>query len=62
MTFLESVTKTMEITNESKDNKNEEMMNASFVYENGEVVDLNNSVIDKDTPIYQVLESGELAK
>lgn len=62
MTFLESVTKTMEITNESKDNKNEEMMNASFVYENGEVIDLNNSVIDKDTPIYQVLESGELAK
>ena len=62
MTFLESVTKTMEITNESKDNKNEEMMNASFVYENGEIVDLNNSVIDKDTPIYQVLESGELAK
>lgn len=62
MTFLESVTKTMEITNEKKDNKNEEMMNASFVYENGEVIDLNNSVIDKDTPIYQVLESDELAK
>ena len=52
----------MEITNEKKDNKNEEMMNASFVYENGEVIDLNNSVIDKDTPIYQVLESDELAK
>ena len=62
MTFLESVTKTVEITNESEDNKNEKMMIGSFVYENGEVIDLNNSVIDKDTPIYQVLESGELAK
>ena len=62
MTFLESVTKTIEITNESEDNKNEKMMIGSFVYENGEVIDLNNSVIDKDTPIYQVLESGELTK
>ena len=62
VTFLESVTKTIEITNESEDNKNEKMMIGSFVYENGEVIDLNNSVIDKDTPIYQVLESGELAK
>lgn len=62
MTFLESVTKTIEITNESEDNKNEEMMNGSFVYENGEVIDLNNSVIDKDTPIYQVLDRDEFAK
>ena len=37
-------------------------MNASFVNENGEVIDLNISVIDMDTPIYQVLESGELPK
>ena len=62
VTFVESVTKTVEMTNESQDNKNEEIMNASFVNENGEVIDRNVSVIDKDTPVYQVLESDELPK
>ena len=37
-------------------------MNASFVSENGEVIDLSSSVIDKDIPIYQVLESDKLPK
>ena len=46
----------------SEDNNNEEIMNASFVSENGEVIGVNISVIDKDTPIYPGLENEEFPK
>ena len=49
----------MEITHDSEDNNNEEIMNALFVKENGKITDINNSVIDKNTPIYQVLDRDE---
>ena len=52
----------MEITHDSEDNNNEEIMNALFVKENGKITDINNSVIDKNTPIYQVLDSDEFPK
>ena len=37
----------MEITHECEDNTNKEIMNASYVRENGDVIDLNISFIDK---------------
>ena len=52
----------MEITHDSEDNNNEEIMNALFVKENGKITDINNSVIDKNTPICQVLDSDEFPK
>lgn len=52
----------MGVRYESHVNNNLEIMNASFVSENGEVINLNISIIDKDTSIYQVLESDELPK
>ena len=52
----------MQTTHESEDNNNEEILYALFGSENGEVVDLNISVIDKGTPIYQVLESDVLPR
>ena len=52
----------MEITHDSEDNNNEEIMNALFVKENGKITDINNSVIDKNTPIYQVLGRDEFPK
>ena len=52
----------MEITHESEDNNNEEILNALFGGKNGEVVDLNISVIDKGTPIHQGLESDVLPR
>ena len=52
----------MQTTHESEDNNNEEILNSLFGSENGEVVDLNISVIDKGTPIYQVLESDVLPR
>ena len=61
-TFVESVIETMETTNESEDNNNEEIIDALIVSENGDVIDLNISVIDKDTPIYQILVSDKLPK
>ena len=62
VTFVESVTEIMETTYENENNNNEEIMNASFLSKNGAVIDLNTSVIDKDTPIYQVLDSDLLPK
>ena len=52
----------MEITHDSEDNNNEEIMNALFVKGNGKITDINNSVIDKNTPIYQVLGRDEFPK
>ena len=52
----------MEITHDSEDNNNEEIMNALFIKENGKITDINNSVIDKNTPIYQVLDRNEFPK
>ena len=60
VTFVKNVVETMEVTCESQENNNEEITNASFVSENGEVINLNVSIIDKDTLIYKVLESGKL--
>ena len=37
-------------------------MNAFFVIENYEVIHVYIPVIDKDTPIYQVLDRDEFAK
>lgn len=61
VTFVKNVVETMEVTCESQENNNEEIINASFVSENGEVINLNVSIIDKDTLIYKVLESGKLS-
>lgn len=59
VTFVKNVVETMEVTCESQENNNEEIINASFVSENGEVINLNVSIIDKDTLIYKVLESDK---
>ena len=45
VTFVESVTETIEITHKNEDNNNEKILNASFVNENGEVINLNIFVI-----------------
>lgn len=60
VTFVKNVVEAMEVTCESQENNNEETINASFVSENGEVINLNVSIMDKDTPIYKVLESDKL--
>ena len=52
----------MEKTHDNEDNNNEKIMTVFFVEENGKVIDINNSVIDKSTPIYQVLGSDEFLK
>ena len=52
----------MEKTHDNEDNNNEKIMNVFFVEENGKVIDINNSVVDKSTPIYQVLGSDEFPK
>ena len=52
----------MGITHNSEDNNNEDIMNALFVIENYEVIHVYIPVIDKDTPIYQVLDRDEFAK
>ena len=52
----------MGITHNSEDNNNEDIMNAFFVIENYEVIHVYIPVIDKDTPIYQVLDRDEFAK
>ena len=62
VTYVESVTETMEITHESEDNNNEEIINASFVSENCEAINLNIFVIDKDTPIYQLSQNDDSFK
>ena len=59
VTFVKNVVETMEVTCESQENNNEEIINASFVSENGEVINLNVSIIDKDTLKYKVLESDK---
>ena len=40
-------------------NNNDEILNASFISDTGEVMDVKMSIIDKDTPIYQVCENDE---
>ena len=40
-------------------NNNDEVLNASFISDTGEFMDVKMSVIDKDTPIYQVCENDE---
>ena len=40
-------------------NDNDEILNASFISDTGEVMDVKISIIDKDTPIYQVCENDE---
>ena len=40
-------------------NNNDEILNASFISDTGEVMDVKMSIIDKDTPIYQVCENNE---
>ena len=52
----------MGITHNSEDNNNEDIMNALFFIENYEVIHVYIPVIDKDTPIYQVLDRDEFAK
>ena len=52
----------MGITHNSEDNNNEDIMNAFFVIENYEVIHVYIPVIDKGTPIYQVLDRDEFAK
>ena len=51
----------MGITHNSEDNNNEDIMNALFFIENYEVIHVYIPVIDKDTPIYQVLDRDEFA-
>ena len=41
-------------------NNNNEILNASFISENGEVMDVKMSVIGKDTPIYQFCENRQV--
>ena len=45
--FIKDVQEAMEITCESQENNNKEIMTASLVSENGEVTDMNISVITK---------------
>ena len=40
-------------------NDNDKILNASFISDTGEVMDVKMSIIDKDTPIYQVSENDE---
>ena len=35
-------------------NNNDEILNTSFISDTGEVIDVKISIIDKDTPIYQL--------
>ena len=51
----------MGITHNSEDNNNEDIMNALFFIENYEVIHVYIPIIDKDTPIYQVLDRDEFA-
>ena len=40
-------------------NDNDEILNASFISDTGEVMNVKMSIIDKGTPIYQVCENDE---
>ena len=40
-------------------NNNDEILNASFISDTGEVMEVKMSIIDKDTPIYQGSENDE---
>ena len=40
-------------------NNNDKILNDSFISNTGEVMDVKMSIIDKDTPIYQVCENDE---
>ena len=40
-------------------NNDDEILNASFISDTGEVMNVKMSIIDKDTPIYQVCENNE---
>ena len=40
-------------------NDNDEILNTSFISDTGEVMDVKMSIIDKETPIYQVCENDE---
>ena len=40
-------------------NNNDEILNASFISDTDEVMDVKMSIVDKDTPIYQVFENDE---
>ena len=54
LVFVKNVEDAIEIRCENHENNNEEITNASFFSENGEVIDLNILIIDKDTPVNQV--------
>ena len=43
-------------------NNNDEILNASFISDTGEVMDAKMSITDKGTPIYQVCENDEQFK
>ena len=43
-------------------NNNDEILNASFISDTGQVMDVKMSAIDKDTPIYQVRKNDEQFK
>ena len=40
-------------------NNNDEILNASFISDTGKVMGIKMSIIDKDTPIYQVRKNDE---
>ena len=40
-------------------NNNDEILNASFISDTDEVMDVKTCIVDKDTPIYQVFENDE---
>ena len=40
-------------------NNNDKILNVSFISNTGDVMDVKMSIIDKDTPIYQMCENDE---
>ena len=59
--FVGNVKEAMNIICESHETINEEMMNSSFFNEIHEDIDLNISIIDKDTPINPIIDTGKLS-
>ena len=49
----------MNENDKASQNNNDEILNTSFISDTGEVMDVKMSIIDKDTPIYQVCENDE---
>ena len=49
----------MKENDNTSQNKNDKILNVFFISNTGDVMDVKMSIIDKDTPIYQMCENDE---